>query len=85
MNVTVGPWKISSPSGRAGAPARGEVVNAWEPAAFGLYVDRDGDLWEKEPRGWRLRLQDGVAVEPDTLWDWTEGCVRDFAPFIPWG
>ncbi|MGW4242227.1 hypothetical protein [Nocardia sp. NPDC004722] len=55
-----------------------------EPAAYGLYRDRDGDIWEKDPRGWRLCLQDGIPVDPDTVWDWTDS-VREFAPLILWG
>lgn len=56
-----------------------------EPAADGFYVDRDGDIWEKRDSGWRLILQRGVAVDPKSLWDWTEGHVRDYAPFAPVG
>ncbi|WP_067701697.1 hypothetical protein [Nocardia jejuensis] len=54
-----------------------------EPARDGLYVDRDGDMWEKQGYGWRLLLQRGVAVDPMSLWDWAEGHVRDYAPFAP--
>ncbi len=54
-----------------------------EPNAQGYYLDRDGDVWEKESQGWRLILQRGVAVDPVSLWDWNEGCVRDYAPFMP--
>ncbi|MFF2557653.1 hypothetical protein ACFVUS_42110 [Nocardia sp. NPDC058058] len=56
-----------------------------EPAADGFYVDRDGDIWEKQDHSWRLILQRGVAVDPMSLWDWTEGHVRDYAPFAPVG
>ncbi|MFE2957080.1 hypothetical protein ACFYUD_26160 [Nocardia tengchongensis] len=83
MNVTFGPWVISTAHGRAVTTQRGTIGNAWEPTALGLYRDRDGDLWEKEAGGWRLRLQDGVPVDPDALWDWADGCVRDYAPFVP--
>ncbi|WP_327144081.1 hypothetical protein [Nocardia sp. NBC_01327] len=54
-----------------------------EPENAGLYIDRDGDIWEKRDDGWRLLLQGGVAVDPLSLWDWTEGHVRDYAPFAP--
>ncbi len=54
-----------------------------EPSAAGYYLDRDGDVWEKEAQGWRLILQRGVAVDPVSLWDWVEGHVRDYAPFMP--
>jgi|GEM_PF-4258995 hypothetical protein len=54
-----------------------------EPHAAGYYLDRDGDIWEKEEQGWRLILQRGVAVDPVSLWDWVEGHVRDYAPFMP--
>ncbi len=54
-----------------------------EPRATGYYLDRDGDIWEKEEQGWRLILQRGVAVDPVSLWDWVEGHVRDYAPFMP--
>ncbi|WP_460729310.1 hypothetical protein [Nocardia heshunensis] len=54
-----------------------------EPENSGMYVDRDGDIWEKDEGGWRLMLQRGVAVDPNSLWDWTEGHVRDYAPFTP--
>lgn len=56
-----------------------------EPPAMGYYLDRDGDVWEKEAQGWRLILQCGVVVDPVSLWDWDEGHVRDYAPFIPVG
>ncbi|MVU83658.1 hypothetical protein GPX89_41270 [Nocardia sp. ET3-3] len=84
VNVTVGPWVISSVRGLRARSKYGEVGNAWEPAAFGLYRDRDGDIWEKGPQGWRLQLQGGVPVDPDTIWDWSDS-VREFAPFTPWG
>ncbi|MFI6868053.1 hypothetical protein [Nocardia sp. NPDC050406] len=71
-NVTLGPWAVAAPG------------SDWEPGAFGLYRDRDGDIWEKEARGWRLRLQDGVEVDPDTVWKWAEGPVREYAPFTRW-
>lgn len=54
-----------------------------EPRDAGMYVDRDGDIWEKRLEGWRLVLQSGVAVDPVSLWDWIEGHVRDYAPFLP--
>ncbi|MFC9999034.1 hypothetical protein [Nocardia sp. NPDC127526] len=56
-----------------------------EPEDVGFYVDRDGDIWEKRPDGWRLVLQRGVPVDPKSLWDWIEGHVRDYAPFSPVG
>lgn len=71
-NVTMGPWVTATPD------------DDWEPGSFGLYRDRDGDIWEKEARGWRLRLQDGVEVDPDTVWRWGEGPVREYAPFTRW-
>ncbi|MEV6767787.1 hypothetical protein AB0N05_04065 [Nocardia sp. NPDC051030] len=85
INVTVGPWVITSAVGQVATPEQGMTGNAWEPEAFGLYQDRDGDIWEKDARGWRLRLQDGVSVDPDTVWEWTDGCVCEYAPFTPWG
>ncbi|MFI1919007.1 hypothetical protein [Nocardia sp. NPDC020380] len=85
VNVTVGPWVISSTRPASDRAEPGGIVNAWEPAAFGWYRDRDGDVWEKEERGWRLRLQAGVAVDPDTVWDWIAGHVRDYAPFTALG
>lgn len=54
-----------------------------EPRAVGLYWDRDGDIWQREKVGWRLILQNGVSVDPVSLWDWEGGCVRDYAPFTP--
>ncbi|MFI1917483.1 hypothetical protein [Nocardia sp. NPDC020380] len=54
-----------------------------EPERAGYYVDRDGDIWEKQEDGWRLVLQRGVEVDPMSLWDWTDGHVRDYAPFTP--
>ncbi|MCU1648527.1 MAG: hypothetical protein JWN03_8802 [Nocardia sp.] len=91
-NVTEGPWVFTSGQTAVACQQQvrivetgfGEFVNAWEPAAFGLYEDRDGDIWEKEVRGWRLRFQGGVAVEPDVVWGWVDGHVRDYAPFVPW-
>lgn len=53
-----------------------------EPESTGMYVDRDGDMWEKRDDGWHLMLQRGVAVDPASFWDWTEGHVRDYAPFL---
>ncbi|MFD0000334.1 hypothetical protein [Nocardia sp. NPDC127526] len=85
VNITVGPWVIPAGGGVARRTQRGELANPWEPAAFGLYRDRDGDIWEKEAGGWRLRLQGGVPVDPDTLWGWADGHVRDYAPFVPLG
>lgn len=64
-------------------PAGGFGIGGIEPAASGAYVDRDGDIWEKSGDGWHLLLQQGVEVDPDSAWDWTEGCVRDYAPFAP--
>ena len=52
-----------------------------EPDAPGLYLDRDGDMWAKEAVGWRLILQHGFVVDPMSLWDWIDGCVRDYGPF----
>ncbi|WP_460724714.1 hypothetical protein [Nocardia heshunensis] len=54
-----------------------------EPHTEGLYWDRDGDIWQREDGGWRLILQSGVAVDPISLWEWDNGCVRDYAPFTP--
>lgn len=98
INVTVGPWVITSGRARFAAVEGGGVIAAernrttvsdrdtlpgvWEPEALGLYEDRDGDIWEKAAGGWRLRLQDGVEVDPDVLWDWVDGHVRDYAPFL---
>ncbi|MGW4248529.1 hypothetical protein [Nocardia sp. NPDC004722] len=62
---------------------RGMGDGGVEPENSGMYVDRDGDIWEKDEGGWRLMLQRGVAVDPNSLWDWTEGHVRDYAPFMP--
>ncbi|WP_067828047.1 hypothetical protein [Nocardia inohanensis] len=64
---------------------RGFGETGIEPDHVGFYVDRDGDIWEKQPHGWRLVLQRGVAVDPLSLWDWTDGHVRDYAPFAPVG
>ncbi|MBF6240079.1 hypothetical protein [Nocardia otitidiscaviarum] len=57
--------------------------NPIEPQSIGLYWDRDGDIWQREDTGWRLILQNGVSVDPISLWGWEDGCVRDYAPFIP--
>lgn len=62
---------------------RGMGEAGTEPQDTGMYVDRDGDIWEKQEDGWRLILQRGVEVDPMSLWDWTEGHVRDYAPFMP--
>ncbi|MFF0492382.1 hypothetical protein ACFYTQ_25430 [Nocardia sp. NPDC004068] len=56
---------------------------AGEPTRPGLYRDRDGDIWQKSPEGWRLCLQRGVAVDTMTTWEWNDGHVRDYAPFVP--
>ncbi|MVU82828.1 hypothetical protein GPX89_37040 [Nocardia sp. ET3-3] len=60
--------------------SRSDIV---EPNIIGLYWDRDGDIWQREDAGWRLILQSGVAVDPISLWEWDNGCVRDYAPFTP--
>lgn len=54
-----------------------------EPAHTGLYRDRDGDIWQKTDRGWRLCLQRGIAVDPASTWEWESGHVRDYGPFVP--
>ncbi|MGN2637717.1 hypothetical protein ACTD5D_16280 [Nocardia takedensis] len=54
---------------------------ATEPDAPGVYRDRDGDIWVRVPHGWVLCLQGGVAVDTATVWQWTAGHVRDYAPF----
>ncbi|MTJ61356.1 hypothetical protein GL309_07340, partial [Nocardia seriolae] len=51
---------------------RGLGETGIEPERTGMYVDRDGDIWEKREDGWRLMLQRGVAVDPMSLWDWTD-------------
>ncbi|MEC3919564.1 hypothetical protein [Nocardia sp. CDC160] len=84
VNVTVGPWVIATAGGGFTSATAAGLGNAWEPAAFGLYRDRDGDIWEKDARGWRLCLQAGFPVDPETVWDWSDS-VREFAPFTPWG
>ncbi|RDI49672.1 hypothetical protein [Nocardia mexicana] len=67
-----------------GAAQRGaeELAAAPEPANPGWYRDRDGDIWQKTDSGWRLCLQRGVAVD-GTIWDWRDGHVRDYGPFVP--
>lgn len=97
--VTVGPWvpapswtrpvvaewrvSITGDRNRTGVSDRDALPGAREPAAYGRYRDRDGDIWEKEPRGWLLRSQAGVPVESDEVWDWDDGHVCDYAPFEP--
>ncbi|RDI51876.1 hypothetical protein [Nocardia mexicana] len=66
--------RVTSPGAMTSGPG--------EPEARGFYLDRDGDIWEKEESGWRLILQRGVAVDPVSVWDWTEGHVRDYGPFL---
>ncbi|WP_054811211.1 hypothetical protein [Nocardia arizonensis] len=53
-----------------------------EPAHTGIYRDRDGDIWHKTSAGWRLCLQRGVAVDSTSVWEWLDGHVRDYAPFV---
>ncbi|GAB2678483.1 hypothetical protein [Nocardia goodfellowii] len=53
-----------------------------EPRLAGLYLDRDGDVWQRSEAGWRLRRQRGAAVEDPSLWEWMDGHVRDYAPFV---
>lgn len=62
----------AQPAPRPGAP---------EPAAPGVYRDRDGDVWVRAEHGWLLCLQNGVAVDTTTVWQWVDGHVRDYAPF----
>lgn len=84
VNVTVGPWVMTYGGDQT---IRSETVpagRAWEPMACGLYRDRDGDIWERVPSGWLLRLQGGVAVDPETVWGWFDGHVCDYAPFTTW-
>ncbi len=54
-----------------------------EPPDPGWYRDRDGDIWRKTASGWQLHLQCGVAVDTTSTWDWTDGHVRDYGPFVP--
>ncbi|MFG1795671.1 hypothetical protein [Nocardia sp. NPDC049149] len=54
-----------------------------EPRLPGLYRDRDGDIWQKTDAGWRLRRQHGVVVDDASLWEWMDGHVRDYGPFVP--
>lgn len=68
--------------GRYAARGGTTVVDSAEPAACGLYVDVDGDVWEHDEGGWRLLLQDGVVVDPVSHWDWTGGNVDEFGPFV---
>ncbi|WP_216910351.1 hypothetical protein [Nocardia noduli] len=56
---------------------------AGEPARTGLYRDCDGDIWQKTTVGWRLCLQRGVAVDSTSVWEWMDGHVRDYGPFVP--
>ena len=62
-------------------PAASPAPEFHEPAAPGVYRDRDGDIWVRVPHGWVLCLQGGVAVDIVTVWQWTDGHVRDYAPF----
>ncbi|MBF6133385.1 hypothetical protein IU501_10280 [Nocardia otitidiscaviarum] len=64
-----------------GEVMRDQAMPMVEPEISGFYLDRDGDIWERRSEGWRLILQRGVAVDPEALWDWAEGHVRDYAPF----
>ncbi|MBF6170591.1 hypothetical protein [Nocardia blacklockiae] len=67
-----------------GGPAPGRALPATpEPPDPGWYRDRDGDIWQKTPAGWRLHLQHGVAVDSASTWDWADGHVCDYAPFVP--
>ncbi|WP_410870038.1 hypothetical protein [Nocardia sp. A7] len=59
------------------------AVGAPEPDRPGLYRDCDGDLWLKTGQGWRLCLQRDVTVDPASVWQWIDGHVRDYAPFVP--
>ncbi|QIS03855.1 hypothetical protein F5X71_17340 [Nocardia brasiliensis] len=70
---------------RGSTPDTAVTTELTEPAATGLYRDRDGDLWQKTDRGWRLRSQHGVAVDDASYWAWLDGHVRDYAPFVPLG
>lgn len=82
-NVTAGPWVVT-PEAEAQVHAEvAGIIHAWEPVAAGRYRDRDGDVWEKDARGWRLVLQAGVEVEPHAVWGWNDGHVVDYAPFTP--
>ncbi|MFJ1455820.1 hypothetical protein [Nocardia wallacei] len=54
-----------------------------EPPEFGWYRDRDGDIWRKTPSGWQLHLQHGAPADGTIAWGWTDGHVRDYAPFVP--
>ncbi|MFE6860562.1 hypothetical protein [Nocardia sp. NPDC057668] len=74
---------VAGECNRTGVSDRESPPGAREPEAYGRYRDRDGDEWEKEPRGWLLRSQAGVPVESDEVWDWHDGHVCDYAPFEP--
>lgn len=53
-----------------------------EPTRPGLYRDRDGDIWQRTDAGWRLCVQQGVTLENHSIWNWMEGHVNEYAPFI---
>lgn len=54
-----------------------------EPTRPGLYRDRDGDIWQRNEVGWRLCVQQGVALDVASIWNWMDGHVREYAPFTP--
>ncbi|MBH0776951.1 hypothetical protein [Nocardia bovistercoris] len=67
---------------RTGTTSSEDSTETVEPARPGIYRDRDGDIWHKTSAGWRLCLQHGVDVDSTSVWEWLDGHVRDYAPFI---
>ncbi|MEU8895854.1 hypothetical protein [Nocardia sp. NPDC048505] len=65
-----------------GPVAPGDTAFGCEPRLPGLYLDRDGDIWHRSDAGWRLCRQRGAAVEDASIWEWLDGHVRDYAPFV---
>lgn len=54
-------------------------VEPVEPSRYGLYHDREGDLWEKGSAGWIIKVMDGEHVD----WDVPEpfSFAKGYAPF----
>lgn len=76
------PCVVSAPN-QVTADRTESAVGALEPDRPGFYRDCDGDLWLKTGQGWRLCLQSDRAVDPASVWQWIDGHVRDYAPFVP--
>ncbi|MFF2554240.1 hypothetical protein ACFVUS_24790 [Nocardia sp. NPDC058058] len=74
---------LLTPAADANSAPDLEFSEVSEPEALGLYRDRDGDVWQRTGTGWRLCIQQGVAVHDTSRWNWADGHMSEYGPFVP--